>query len=108
MQENNEVTNENSFSDIIEGSYKENEVQLNTNNDFTPNPDLNNNLIVNYLPPGFTENQLKELFCEYGDLESVKLMKDKITKVSLGYGFIKFVKEEQALKALEALNGLNF
>lgn len=63
------------------------------------------NLIVNYIPANMTENNLRELFQAYGELESVKLMTDKVTNISLGYGFIKFAKESDASKAIEALNG---
>jgi len=63
------------------------------------------NLIVNYLPPALTEEQLKVLFSAYGPVESCKLMIDKVTGQSLGYGFVKYFKADDATKGIQALNG---
>jgi len=63
------------------------------------------NLIVNYLPPALTEEQLKILFSAYGPVESCKLMIDKVTGQSLGYGFVKYFKADDATKGIQALNG---
>ena len=100
--ENNESSND--FNDgILEGGYQEN---INQPQQIpTSESDSRNNLIVNYLPSTMTEAQLKEIFQDYGELESVKLMTDKMTKVSLGYGFVKYYKDEDAQKAIENLNG---
>jgi len=63
------------------------------------------NLIVNYLPLSVTEDTLRKLFEPFGPIERVKLMTDKRTGQSASYGFVKFVKEEDAKKAIEGLNG---
>jgi len=67
--------------------------------------DEQTNLIVNYLPQQVTEEKLREMFAKYGELEHVKLMLDKMTQTSMGYGFVKYVKAESAAAAIEALNG---
>jgi len=67
--------------------------------------DEQSNLIVNYLPQHVTEEKLKEMFAKYGELEHVKLMLDKVTQTSMGYGFVKYVKAESAAAAIAALNG---
>jgi RNA recognition motif-containing protein len=47
---------------------------------------------------------MRELFAPYGELEDVKLIIDKMTGRSKGFGFVKFVNEEDAAKAIEELN----
>jgi len=63
------------------------------------------NLIVNYIPPSLNEDQLRHLFMGYGNVESVKIVKDKMTQRSLGYGFVKFSSDAEANAAIEGLNG---
>jgi len=67
--------------------------------------DEQSNLIVNYLPTSVTEDKLREMFEKYGELEHVKLMLDKVTQTSMGYGFVKYTKAESAAAAIAALNG---
>lgn len=78
------------------------------------------NLIINYIPPQMNENDMTALFSSVGEIVSLKLIRDKngvfpinplntqnlIGGQSLGYGFIKFRTEEQAVKAIQAFNGL--
>ena len=45
------------------------------------------------------------MFIEHGDIAVAKVVKDKLSKKSLGYGFVKFVKEEDAASAIESKNG---
>ena len=47
------------------------------------------NLIINYLPQNIQDAQLSSIFEAFGDIESVKVVRDKMTKKCLGYGFIK-------------------
>ena len=42
---------------------------------------------------------------EHGDIAAVKIVKDKYSKKSLGFGFVKFVKDEDAQAAIESKNG---
>jgi len=67
--------------------------------------DKDSNLIVNYIPPTLNDDQLRHLFMGYGNVESVKVVKDKMTQRSLGYGFVKFSNDNEALAAIEGLNG---
>ncbi|CAI5442860.1 unnamed protein product [Caenorhabditis angaria] len=64
------------------------------------------NLIINYLPQGMTQEEVRSLFTSIGEIESCKLVRDKITGQSLGYGFVNYVKEEDALRAVSSFNGL--
>jgi RNA recognition motif-containing protein len=47
----------------------------------------------------------QNLFAEHGDITVAKVVKDKVTKKSLGFGFVKFVRDDDANTAIEAKNG---
>ncbi len=63
------------------------------------------NLIVNYLPQSMSEDEFKAIFSSVGVVDSCKLIKDKASAVSLGYGFINYRNELDANKAIEEFNG---
>ncbi|KAG5502780.1 hypothetical protein JKF63_04548 [Porcisia hertigi] len=71
---------------------------------YTVDPDALRNLIVNYLPPLMNEAQVYELFGQFGKIESVKIIYDKITAESRGYGFVKFYFFFSATYAISCLN----
>nr|AGR42650.1 ELAV [Hydractinia echinata] len=64
------------------------------------------NLIINYLPQEMTEEELRTLFSSIGPLESCKLIRDKVTRASLGYAFVKYERTNDAKKAIESLQGM--
>ncbi|ESN97904.1 hypothetical protein HELRODRAFT_187316 [Helobdella robusta] len=64
------------------------------------------NLIVNYLPQTMSQEDIRSLFSTIGELESCKLIRDKTTGQSLGYGFINYRHTEHARKAIYSFNGL--
>ncbi|KAK0162192.1 hypothetical protein PV327_008546 [Microctonus hyperodae] len=84
------------------------------------------NLIVNYLPQTMTQEEIRSLFSSIGEVESCKLIRDKVTDStaalslagdslspgqfsfgqSLGYGFVNYHRPEDAEKAINTLNGL--
>ncbi|XP_065090257.1 ELAV-like protein 4 isoform X4 [Ochlerotatus camptorhynchus] len=68
--------------------------------------DSKTNLIVNYLPQQMTQEEIRSLFSSIGEVESCKLIRDKVTGQSLGYGFVNYQKVEDASKAINTLNGL--
>ncbi len=55
-----------------------------------------------------TEEELRELFSEYGEIASLKIMKDQFTDRSKGFGFIEMANDEDAKKAMAGLNGKDF
>lgn len=55
-----------------------------------------------------TEEDLKKAFSEVGEVESVNIITDSFTNKSKGFGFVEMVSEEDAKKAVEALNGTTF
>lgn len=50
------------------------------------------------------ENDLDAVFAEFGTVESVKIIKDKISKRSKGYGFIEMTNDSEAENAINSLN----
>jgi RNA recognition motif-containing protein len=64
------------------------------------------NLIVNYLQSNVTEEDLNALFCAHGLIQSLKIVRDKATGISMGFGFVNFETNEAANRAAEHLNGL--
>jgi RNA recognition motif-containing protein len=67
------------------------------------NNDLRNNIIVRYLPLDIDERGLQTLFANIGPIASVKLMRVKTG--SEGYGFVNYVKKEDAEKAIQCFDG---
>lgn len=62
-------------------------------------------LFVGSLDYGVTDQQLNDLFSEYGTVESAKVIVDRETNRSRGFGFVEFSNDEEAKAAMEALNG---
>ncbi|WP_339737688.1 RNA-binding protein [uncultured Sunxiuqinia sp.] len=63
------------------------------------------NIFVGNLNYSITEDDIKEIFEEYGELTSVKLITDKFTGRSKGFGFVEMADADEAKKAIEELNG---
>jgi len=63
------------------------------------------NLIVNYLPPSVNDDGLRTLFRPFGTILQSKVIRNKSTQQSLGYGFVRYEKEESAKSAMTALTG---
>jgi cold-inducible RNA-binding protein len=61
-------------------------------------------LYVGNLPLAYEENDLKNIFADYNTI-SVKLIVDRETGKSRGFGFIEFDNKEDGLKAIQELNG---
>jgi len=63
------------------------------------------NIFVGSLPFSIKETELKEFFDEYGEVTSVKIITDKFSGRSKGFGFIEMSDDESAQKAINELNG---
>jgi len=74
--------------------------------DLVAEDDRKTNLIVNYLPQTMTQEEIRSLFSSIGEVESCKLIRDKVTGQSLGYGFVNYHRQEDAAKSIQTLNGL--
>ncbi len=55
-----------------------------------------------------TENALRDLFTQYGEVASVNIIVDRYTGKAKGFGFVEMNTEEEARSAIEALNGFEF
>jgi RNA recognition motif-containing protein len=60
---------------------------------------------VGGLPYSVTEAQLEDIFSQHGSVQSARVISDKITGRSRGFGFVEMGSSEEAQKAIEALNG---
>ena len=55
--------------------------------------------------PETTEDDLREAFAAFGQVESVTLIKDKFTGESRGFGFVEMPSKDEAQKAIDEMNG---
>ena len=64
-------------------------------------------IYVGNLPFTATEDEVRDLFAAYGEVDSVRLMSDRETGRPRGFGFVKMGAQD-ADAAIQALNGKNF
>jgi len=64
-------------------------------------------LYVGNLPYNISDDQLNDLFAKFGTPDSAKVITDRETGRSKGFGFVEFSNSEQAQQAL-SLNGTEF
>jgi len=62
-------------------------------------------IFVKNLDRDINEMQLEGLFAQFGKVISTKVVYDTITWESKGFAFLEMAKKDEALKAIEALNG---
>ena len=65
-------------------------------------------LYVGNLNYSVVEEKLQELFSQHGSVVSVRVITDKFTGRSKGFGFVEMGSDEEAEKATAALNGIEF
>lgn len=63
------------------------------------------NIFVGSLPFALEESRLKEVFEAYGEVSSVKIIIDKFSGRSKGFGFVEMPDDAMAQKAIDELNG---
>ncbi len=63
------------------------------------------NIYVGNLSYDLSENELRQAFEEYGEVSSVKIITDRYTGRSRGFGFVEMPDDEQAKNAIDGLNG---
>lgn len=64
-----------------------------------------NKLYVGGLPYSVNDEQLQEVFAAHGTVESARVITDKFTSRSRGFGFVEMSSPEEAEKATTELNG---
>lgn len=63
------------------------------------------NLYIGYLPPTLDDDGLIGLFSRFGDIVMAKVIKDRITGLSKGYGFVRYPDVQMANTAIASMNG---
>lgn len=63
------------------------------------------NIFCGSLPFRLQESELKEFFEEYGEVSAARIITDKFSGRSKGFGFVEMPNDEQARKAIEELDG---
>ena len=63
------------------------------------------NIYVANLPYSTDRDQLREVFAAYGEVASARVVTDRETGRSKGFGFVEMPSDDQAKAAIEALNG---
>ena len=63
------------------------------------------NIYVGNLSNQTTEDDLRQAFEAFGQVESVNIIKDKFSGESRGFGFVEIPSKEEAQKAIEEMNG---
>ena len=63
------------------------------------------NIYVGNLPHATTDSELSDTFSEYGSVDSAKVITDRDTGRSRGFGFVEMPDDADAAKAVEELNG---
>ncbi|MCK4271004.1 RNA-binding protein [bacterium] len=63
------------------------------------------NIYVGNLSPDVTEEDLKQAFEAFGQVESANVIKDKFSDVSRGFGFVEMPAKAEGQAAIDGLNG---
>jgi cold-inducible RNA-binding protein len=66
---------------------------------------MENKIYVGNLSYGVTDQSLADSFSAYGTVNSAKIVKDRETNRSKGFGFVEMSSAEEAQEAIDALNG---
>ena len=66
------------------------------------------NIFVSNISFKVKEHSLSELFSPYGEVTSVRIIKDKETRRSKGYGFVEMPNDAEGQKAIDSLNGTEY
>lgn len=69
---------------------------------------MNKKLYIGGIPYESTEETLSAAFGEFGAVESVNIITDKMTGRSRGFGFVEMASEEEAAAAKDAMDGKDF
>jgi RNA recognition motif-containing protein len=66
---------------------------------------LSMNIYVGNLSFGTDDEELREVFAEFGDVASAKVVIDRETDRSRGFGFVEMDNDDEGKAAIEALDG---
>jgi RNA recognition motif-containing protein len=68
---------------------------------------MSSKIYVGNLPYSVTDSSLKSNFAEFGSVSSAKVMVDRDTGISKGFGFVEMASAEVAQTAIAALHGMS-
>ncbi|MES2607714.1 MAG: RNA-binding protein [Pseudomonadota bacterium] len=68
---------------------------------------MNNKLYVSNLSFTMRDAELQEVFASFGSVVSAKVVMDRFSGRSKGFGFVEMLSSEEAQKAMAALNGID-
>jgi len=63
------------------------------------------NIYVSNIPYTTSEDELREAFAAFGNVSSARIIKDKLTGKSRGFGFVEMGNDDEAKSALDGMNG---
>lgn len=66
---------------------------------------MQNKLFVGSLPWAVDDAQLSELFSEHGEVTSARVVTDRESGRSRGFGFVEFSSDDEAQAAIDAMDG---
>ncbi|XBI38595.1 hypothetical protein VPH35_123568 [Triticum aestivum] len=70
-----------------------------------PKADPSPNLFVSGLSKRTTTDGLREAFAKFGEVEHARVVTDRVTGFSKGFGFVRYVSVEDATKGIEGMDG---
>jgi RNA recognition motif-containing protein len=62
-------------------------------------------LFVGNLPHSYSEDKVREIFAEHGEIANVAVPKDRYTNAPRGFAFVEMPNDEEAKAAIDAVNG---
>jgi RNA recognition motif-containing protein len=65
---------------------------------------MNNKIYVGNLNYNTTEDELRNMFSQYGTIESVNIITDRFSGQSKGFGFIEMADADEAQQAIDGMN----
>ncbi len=63
------------------------------------------NIYVGNLPNTATEDSVRQIFEQYGQVAQIKIIKDNYTSEPRGFGFVEMPSKDEATAAIEGANG---
>ena len=66
------------------------------------------NLYISNLSYNISDEDLRQLFADYGEITSAKVIMDRETGKSRGFAFVEMANEEEGQKAIDELNGVEY
>lgn len=68
---------------------------------------MSTNIFAGNLPFSVSDSSLRELFAQHGTVTSAKVVLDRDTGRSRGFGFVEMATDDDAQQAISSLNGSN-